>query len=75
MAGERERLTAQGVLPPLAVATFRRAELRFEAELRWHDEFERHAAVGQVGKLASVGSADDRAKGVPGAAFRAGNGG
>lgn len=28
MAGKRERLTAQGVLPHLAVATFRRGELR-----------------------------------------------
>jgi DNA-binding PadR family transcriptional regulator len=40
MTGERERLTAQGVLPPLAVAAFRRGELRLEAELRWHEEFE-----------------------------------
>ncbi len=39
MAAERERLTAQGVLPPRAVATFRRGELRLEAELRWHEEF------------------------------------
>jgi DNA-binding PadR family transcriptional regulator len=39
MVAERERLTAQGVLPPLAVAAFRRGELRLEAELRWHEEF------------------------------------
>ena len=39
MTAERERLTAQGVLPPRAVATFRRGELRLEAELRWHEEF------------------------------------
>jgi DNA-binding PadR family transcriptional regulator len=39
MAAERERLTGQGVLPPLAVAAFRRGELRLEAELRWHEEF------------------------------------
>jgi hypothetical protein len=41
MAKERERLTAQGLLPPLAVAAFRRGELRLESELRWHDEYER----------------------------------
>src|ERR1700683_639750 len=34
MAAERGRLTGQGVLSPLAVATFRRGELRLEAELR-----------------------------------------
>jgi DNA-binding PadR family transcriptional regulator len=46
MAAERERLTGQGVLPPLAVAAFRRGELRLEAELRWHEEFERRLAAG-----------------------------
>ena len=46
MAAERERLTGQGVLPPLAVAAFRRGELRLEAELAWHEEFERQLAVG-----------------------------
>lgn len=40
MASERERLTAQGVLSPLAIAAFRRGELRLEAELRWYEEFE-----------------------------------
>ena len=40
MASERERLTAQGLLSPLAIAAFRRGELRLEAELRWHEEFE-----------------------------------
>src|SRR5579863_5009774 len=45
MTGERERLTAQGVLPPLAVAAFRRGELRLEAELRWHEEFEQQIAT------------------------------
>jgi DNA-binding PadR family transcriptional regulator len=44
MTAERERLTTQGVLPPLAVAAFRRGELRLEAELRWHEEFERELA-------------------------------
>jgi DNA-binding PadR family transcriptional regulator len=43
MAAERQRLTAQGVLPPLAAAAFRRGELRLEAELRWHEEFGRDA--------------------------------
>lgn len=41
MVSERTLLTEQGVLPPLAIATFRRGELRLEAELRWHEEFER----------------------------------
>jgi DNA-binding PadR family transcriptional regulator len=45
MAGERERLTGQGILPPRAVAAFRRGELRLEAELRWHEEFERGLAA------------------------------
>ena len=46
MAAERARLTAQGVLPPHAVAAFRRGELRLEAELRWHEEFEGSKAEG-----------------------------
>jgi DNA-binding PadR family transcriptional regulator len=44
MAAERVRLTAQGFLSPHAVAAFRRGELRLEAELRWHDEFEQDKA-------------------------------
>jgi hypothetical protein len=44
MAAERARLTAQGFLSPHAVAAFRRGELRLEAELRWHDEFEQDKA-------------------------------
>jgi DNA-binding PadR family transcriptional regulator len=54
MTGERERLTAQGVLPPLAVAAFRRGELRLEAELRWHEEFERQLVAGLPGRAAPV---------------------
>jgi DNA-binding PadR family transcriptional regulator len=49
MAAERERLTGQGVLPPLAVAAFRRGELRLEAELRWHEELGRQLAAGVAG--------------------------
>jgi DNA-binding PadR family transcriptional regulator len=49
MAAERQRLTGQGVLPPLAVAAFRRGELRLEAELRWHEEFGRQLAAGVAG--------------------------
>ncbi len=45
MTGERERLTGQDLLPPLAAAAFRRGELRLEAELRWHEEFERQLAA------------------------------
>jgi DNA-binding PadR family transcriptional regulator len=44
MAAERARLTAQGLLSPYAVAAFRRGELRLEAELRWHEEFEQYKA-------------------------------
>lgn len=47
MAAERLRLTGQGILPPLAAGAFRRGELRLEAELRWHEEFEPQVAVGQ----------------------------
>jgi DNA-binding PadR family transcriptional regulator len=50
MAAERERLTQQGVLPPMAAAAFRRGELRLDAELRWHEEFERQLAAGQGGE-------------------------
>jgi len=41
MVSERTLLTEQGVLSPMAIAAFRRGELRLEAELRWHEEFER----------------------------------
>jgi hypothetical protein len=34
-------------LTPLAVAAFRRGELRLDAELRWHEEFERQLAEGR----------------------------
>ena len=60
MAAERERLTGQGVLSPLAIAAFRRGELRLEAELRWHEEFEREIAAGRAGSptpLRAVGDA------------------
>jgi len=49
-AEERERLTRQGVLAPLDVTAFRRGELRLEAELRWHDEFEGRLAAGPAGE-------------------------
>jgi DNA-binding PadR family transcriptional regulator len=54
MAAERERLTAQGVLPPLAMAAFRRGELRLEAELAWHEEFELQRAASPPGAPAPV---------------------
>ena len=54
MAAERERLTGQGGLPPLAVTAFRRGELRLEAELRWHEEFERQLAASWRGRPATV---------------------
>ncbi len=61
MAGERERLTGQGVLPPLAVAAFRRGELRLEAELRWHEEFARQLAAGPASGGGAAGEASGRA--------------
>lgn len=45
MASERERLTARELLSPLAIAAFRRGELRLEAELRWHEEFDSKLAA------------------------------
>src|SRR5215472_17917194 len=54
MAAERERLTGRGVLPALAVAAFRRGELRLEAELAWHDEFEGLLAAGPPGRPAPM---------------------
>jgi DNA-binding PadR family transcriptional regulator len=68
MAAERERLTGQGVLSPLAIAAFRRGELRLEAELRWHEEFEPGIAAGRAGTptpLRAVGGASGRMQ-VPG---------
>jgi hypothetical protein len=56
MASERERLTAQGLLSPLAVAAFRRGELRMEAELRWHEEFESKLAAGADGAEVADGA-------------------
>src|ERR1700731_4258842 len=54
MTGEGERLTGRGVLPPLAVAAFRRGELRLEAELHWHEEFGRQLAAGMAGRPTPV---------------------
>ncbi len=44
MVGERTCLVGLGVLSSMAVAAFRRGELRLEAELRWHEEFESEPA-------------------------------
>ncbi len=60
MTAERHRLTSKEILPPLAVAAFRRGELRLEAELRWHEEFEPQLALGLSG-----GPAPMRAVGGP----------
>ena len=54
MAAERRRLAGQGVLPPLAVAAFRRGELRLEAELRWHEEFEPELTAGPAARPARM---------------------
>jgi len=37
---ERERATAKGYLTVLQAATMRRAELRIQAEINWHDELD-----------------------------------
>src|SRR6516225_11754562 len=66
MAAERERLTGRGVLPPMAIAAFRRGELRLEAELRWHQEFEQQIAAGRPGApapLRAVGGTSGRVQG------------
>jgi DNA-binding PadR family transcriptional regulator len=60
MTAERERLTGQGVLPPLAVAAFRRGVLRLEAELKWHEEFGRQLAAAAAGRPAPVRAVDRR---------------
>jgi DNA-binding PadR family transcriptional regulator len=63
MGAERERLAGQGVLSPLAIAAFRRGELRLEAELRWHEEFEQQIAAGRPGEptpLRAAGGASGR---------------
>jgi DNA-binding PadR family transcriptional regulator len=66
MIAERTRLTGQGVLSPLAVAAFRRGELRLEAELRWHDEFGRQLAAGTAGVVGGAPAARaDRGPGRP----------
>ena len=54
MTAERQRLTGQGRLPRLAVAAFRRGELRLEAELRWHDEFGHQPGAGWAAGPASA---------------------
>lgn len=54
MTAERQRLTEQGRLPMLAVAAFRRGELRLEAELRWHDEFGPQLGAGRTGGPGSL---------------------
>ncbi len=53
MASERVRLTGQGFLSPLAIAAFRRGELRLEAELRWHEEVTRPVAEDAVPPIAA----------------------
>lgn len=43
LRSERVRLTENGHLDWRAIAAFRRGELRWQAELDWHDEFESRA--------------------------------
>ena len=56
MTAERERLTGQGALSSLDIAAFRRGELRLEAELRWHEEFERQIAAALPGVPGAPGA-------------------
>lgn len=60
MAAERERLSSQGVLPPRAVAAFRRGELRLEAELCWHEEYARQLGTRPADQLAPVRAVSGR---------------
>jgi DNA-binding PadR family transcriptional regulator len=62
MTAERERLTGRGVLPPLAVAAFRRGELRLEAELAWHDEFEGLLTAGRPALVRAVAASGRRGR-------------
>jgi DNA-binding PadR family transcriptional regulator len=41
LGAKREQLQVKGYLTALDVSVFRRAELRLEAELRWHDEIDK----------------------------------
>jgi DNA-binding PadR family transcriptional regulator len=41
LTAKRAHLQAQGYLTPLDRAVFRRVEVHLEAELKWHDEFDR----------------------------------
>ena len=69
MASERTLLTEQGVLSPMAIAAFRRGELRLEAELRWHEEFERQRAGSRHrsrGRVRVVRQPDDSPGPAPG---------
>jgi DNA-binding PadR family transcriptional regulator len=59
IAAKREQLQARGYLLPLDVTVFRRGELRLEAELRWHDEFDKILA-----ELPDA-APDSRARGKP----------
>ena len=50
MVAERTRLVGLGVLSSMAVAAFRRGELRLESELRWHEEFKNERAGASRGQ-------------------------
>jgi DNA-binding PadR family transcriptional regulator len=59
MTAERERLTARGLLSQLAIAAFRRGELRLEAELRWHEEFGQQIVAARPGATALLRAVGD----------------
>lgn len=45
LVAKRKSGLAEGALGPIDAAIFRRGEARIEAELRWHDEFEKTLAA------------------------------
>lgn len=69
MIEERTHLTSLGVLSPMAVAAFRRGELRLEAELRWHEEFEQERSGSRrtKGRVTVLRESGDQAKSPDGA--------
>jgi hypothetical protein len=51
IASDRIRGQQGGFLGPIEIAVFRRGEVRLEAELKWHDEFDK--VLAEIPNLAS----------------------
>jgi DNA-binding PadR family transcriptional regulator len=57
IASDRVRGQVGGFLGPIDIAVFRRGEIRLEAELRWHDEFDKVLAeIPDLARQAETGS-------------------